>query len=88
MGEYEDSVKQKQQKMVYTTTATVVVTRSHFGDNYTSGIVVNVITKVVIVAPRQKATKTYQNSVNTSTGEITVFNIVKLKKRLTVWDRQ
>ena len=34
------------------------VTRYHFVDNYTSGIMVHAITKEVVVAPRQKDTKT------------------------------
>ena len=43
-------------------TITLVVetrsTRSHFGDNYTAGIMVHAFTREVVVAPRKKAIKT------------------------------
>ena len=55
-----DSVK-KTIKMAEMKTAPVVatrVTRYYFVDNYTSGIMVHAITKEVVVAPRQRDTKT------------------------------
>ena len=47
-------------KMLEMTTMLVVATRatrSHFGDNSTSGLVVHTIIRGVVVTPRQKAVK-------------------------------
>ena len=57
--------------MVGITTALVVetgATKSHFGDNYTSGLVVHTITKGVISVPSHKAKNTMKLSINSSTG--------------------
>ena len=48
-------------------------TRSHFGENYTAGIVVHAITVGILVAPGQKAKNTIQISINNSTGVINIF---------------
>ena len=51
-------------------------TRYHFRDNYTSGLMVNAITRGVVVAPRQKATKKMKIQISNPTGAITIFTTV------------
>ena len=65
--------------MVEITTTLVVATgatRSHFGDNYTAGLVVHEITVGVVVAPSQKSTKIMWLSINKSTVVVAIVTIV------------
>ena len=65
--------------------STVMVTRSLFGENSSSGLMVRAITKGEIVSTRQKATKIHQIPIKISTGAITIVTIVKGKNCLAVW---
>ena len=59
---------------------TVVVetksTRLQFGDDSITGIMVYLITRRVIVSPRQKATRKMRLSINNSTEAIKIVTIV------------
>ena len=65
--------------MVEVLTVPVVVTRSHFGYDSTDELMVNAITKVVIVTQSNRDTKIQQNSINTSMRAISIVIIVKGK---------
>ena len=73
--------------MVEMTTVAVVVTRYSFGDYCTVGLMLHVITKGVIVAPRRKGTKIQTNPITAPMGAIAIVAIAKGKKCLMVWDR-
>ena len=54
-----DSVKQKQKTVEMTTSMVVAtkITRAHLGDNPNDGLMVNTITRGLVVTPRLKTTK-------------------------------
>ena len=51
-----------------------------FGRKFTAELMVHAISKGGVVGPRQNSTKIYQNSIKTSTIELSIFAIVKVKK--------
>ena len=52
-----------------------IETRYNFGENSTDGIMVHAINRGVVVAPRNKSTKTMRPSINNSKGAITIVTI-------------
>ena len=74
----------KNKKMVEMATSLVEATRvkrSHFRENYNSGIMVHAISKVFVVSTRQKATQTQLHWIKNSTGVITIIAITKRKAK-------
>ena len=68
--------------MVELTTAWVVVTSYHFGDNYTDGLMVHATNNGVVFTPRQKVKNTTCHSINNSMGVVLIITIVKIKTML------
>ena len=67
-------------KIVKMTTTLVVetrATRSQFGENSTTGLMVHAINMLVVVAQRHKATNKMQLSINKSTGELIIVTIIR-----------